>query len=379
MELQIKDIKILGECNPEIYPIQRKILSPEHLRDHSHLRNRYPVMSATLRLRNTITSAVHDYFKNYDFVHVHTPVITSNDCEGAGETFEVKSQSTNDSSSTLESPETHFFRQPAFLTVSHQLHLEAITHSFPRVYTLSPCFRAEASQTSRHLSEFYMLEAEVAFINQLAPLLDAVEGCTKHAIAASQKSKDWEFLWKDKQTELVVAGLGDSPWPQITYGEAINELEQASRATRFECPVEWGMDLRSEHEKWLVENIAKGPLFVTDYPKNVKPFYMLQNSGCEGASRATVANFDLLVPRVLELAGGSLRIHQLENLTENLRRKGLPEGNNQYDWYLDLRRYGSAPHGGFGLGFDRLVSWICGTDSVRDCVPSPRWAGRMLS
>jgi len=226
-----------------------------------------------------------------------------------------------------------------------------------------------------------MLEAELAFIDTLEPLLDLTEGCVKHAIAKSQSSDDWAYLWKDR--DLALSGFGTSPWPRVAYDEAIEELSRADDS--FEHPIEWGMDLRSEHEKWLVENLAKGPLFVTDYPKEVKPFYMLPNSTSGSKARSTVANFDLLVPRVLELAGGSLRIHQHDQLqnalvrTRNQIGKVDDQDNDRYDWYLDLRRYGSAPHGGFGLGFDRLVAWIGGIDSVKDCIPMPRWAGRMLS
>jgi asparaginyl-tRNA synthetase len=230
-----------------------------------------------------------------------------------------------------------------------------------------------------------MLEAEVSFIDELTPLLDLVEGSAKHAISKCKDSKDWELLWRDKQDELKAAGLTSSPWGRMTYTDAVEELNRASQTSKvsFEHPVKWGDELRSEHEKWLVENVSKGPLFVTDYPEDVKSFYMLWNPVDERTSRRTVASFDLLVPRVLELAGGSLRMHRFDELKESLQRKGFLKnsqdiGESKYAWYLDLRKYGSAPHGGFGLGLDRLVSWICGTESVRDCVPMPRWPGKML-
>jgi asparaginyl-tRNA synthetase len=230
-----------------------------------------------------------------------------------------------------------------------------------------------------------MLEAEIAFVDKLDPLLELAEGFVKYVIANSQRSNDWDYLWKDKRENPAAAGFGTSPWPRIKYDDAIKELSRAVEGgTSFDHPVEWGTALRGEHEKWLVGNVAKGPLFVTDYPKEVKPFYMLRNLSTGTSTRSTVANFDLLVPHVLELAGGSLRVHQHALLEEALCQKGtrpqdtLPEGC-PYEWYLDLRKYGSAPHGGFGMGFDRLVTWIAGIDSIQDCAPMPRWPGQMLS
>ena len=328
------------------------------------------------------------------FVHVNTPIITSNDCEGAGETFRIV-PSTSDSSpsspsctatSTAEAKPSEYFNHPAYLTVSSQLHLEAIASALSRVYTLSPCFRAERSQTSRHLAEFWMLEAEWAFISSVSEVCSLVENVIRQVLRTHAASPDMDALWKHRSEESSTAQSSraqiqsyadaPAPWTRMTYTEAISVLSRHhGQTSAFVFPPEWGSSLQSEHERWLADKHVGGPVFVTDYPASLKPFYMRMNDGCE-PGRQTVACFDLLMPGLGELVGGSLREERVELLEAALERHGLDKAD--YEWYLDLRRYGGAPHGGFGMGFERLISWMSGIESVRECVAMPRWAGRML-
>ncbi|KAI8998674.1 asparaginyl-tRNA synthetase [Trametes punicea] len=399
-ELQVDEAEVLGECDPETYPMQKQALTVEYLRDHCHLRARTREISAMLRLRDSATRAMHDYFHNNGFIHVHTPIITSNDCEGAGETFRIVPSSDLPSctpSSTPSSPSmpgqapSEYFNHPAYLTVSSQLHLEAVSAAISRVYTLSPCFRAERSQTSRHLAEFWMLEAEWAFTSSVADLCAAVEGALRHVLRAHAASPEMDVLWRAKGPEtgtekrhaLLALADASQPWARMTYTEAIAVLAAHHARTReFVFTPEWGKGLQSEHERWLAEQHVRGPVFVTDYPAALKPFYMRANDDATAAATSedvpgpTVACFDLLVPGVGELVGGSLREERLALLEAAIERHGLDKAD--YGWYLDLRRYGGAPHGGFGLGFERLISWMSGIESVRECVAMPRWAGRML-
>ncbi|KAH9901343.1 asparaginyl-tRNA synthetase [Cubamyces lactineus] len=395
-ELQVSEAEVLGECDPEAYPMQKKSLTVEYLRDHCHLRARTREIGAMLRLRDSTTRAIHDYFHNNGFTHVHTPIITSNDCEGAGETFRIAPSSdlpsTTPSSQNASPPTTQpqapseYFNHPAYLTVSSQLHLEAVAAAISRVYTLSPCFRAERSQTSRHLAEFWMLEAEWAFTSSVADLCAVVEGALRHVLRAHASSADMIALWRAKEgaeaerrEQLVALADVPQPWTRMTYTEAVRVLaEHHAKTHAFVFPPEWGKGLQSEHERWLAETHVRGPVFVTDYPASLKPFYMRANPADSDPSAAgpTVACFDLLVPGVGELVGGSLREERLELLEAAIERHGLAKAD--YAWYLDLRKYGGAPHGGFGLGFERLISWMSGIESVRECVAMPRWAGRML-
>lgn len=294
-------------------------------------------------------------------MHVHTPILTSNDCEGAGETFGVtvegKKGRSNDSNS-------HFFGRPTYLTVSSQLHLEALVTARARVYTLAPCFRAERSQTSRHLAEFWMLEAEWAFTKSINEICDVVEDMTKEACRYTQ----------DLEGGSVSCLPTERPWIRMTYKDAIKALEDQSSlsqsSSKFTFTPQHGKPLQSEHEKWLARAVG-GPVFVTDYPASLKPFYMRLNDDGQ-----TVACFDLLVPEIGELAGGSLREERADLLDEAMREHRLQM--EDYEWYRDIRQFGGAPHGGFGLGFERLVSYITGIENVRECIPMPRWAGRML-
>ncbi|KAG2059804.1 asparaginyl-tRNA synthetase [Suillus hirtellus] len=375
-ELQAEAVDILGECNPEAYPIQKQTLPVEFLRDNAHLRARTDTNAAMLRLRDSVLRMLHSYYEAQDFHYVHTPILTSNDCEGGGETFRVSPASSAPPSKQLPDPsaQAEFFSQPAYLTVSSQLHLEALAASLSRVYTLSPCFRAERSQTNRHLAEFWMLEAEWAFINHVGDICDVVEESLKHVL---QCRSEQTLLWKDgdeaKLKSLEDASRPGIPWTRISYTDAVNELQNyhASSRVGFEFEPAWGKALQSEHERWVSERLVGGPVFVTDYPTSLKPFYMRANDDGQ-----TVACFDLLVPSIGELVGGSLREERSPHLVEAIRRHGLKE--EEYGWYVDLRKYGSAPHGGYGLGFERLISWMSGIENVRECIAMPRWAKRML-
>ncbi|CAL1699818.1 unnamed protein product [Somion occarium] len=377
-EVQVDAVEYLGECDPAEYPIAKQSLTVEYLRDHAHLRARTVPVASMIRFRDQTQRTLRRFFEDEDFTYVHTPIITANDCEGAGDTFSVTSSPTPATHSQSQAPDkekkSHFFGRPAYLTVSSQLHLEAVASSLARVYTLSPCFRAERSQTGRHLSEFWMLEAEWAFATQLRDLCDVVERSIKSVL--NQQSSELPALHQDipdvRKASLEAASRWDKSWASISYTDAVAELQKYQDAYRkFRFDPTWGGPLQSEHERWLAEQLVGGPVFVTDYPTSLKPFYMRANENGN-----TVACFDLLVPHLGEIVGGSLREERLPLLEEAVKLHGLdPE---EYGWYLDLRKYGGAPHGGFGLGFDRLVQWISGIENIRECIPMPRYAGRML-
>ena len=326
------------------------------------------------------------------FCYVNTPIITANDAEGAGEAFRLAPLDSRHPAALQPEAKTpgsppspsEFFSSPAYLTVSHQLHLEAISTALSRVYTLSPCFRAEPSLTGRHLAEFWMLEAEWAF-----PTPDGVHGvCNlteallRETVTDLLETDDLTSLLRDSEEKkrLAVREAFTKPnaWTHMSYTEAIRELEAlpAFGLVQFEYAPKWGRQLQSEHERWLAETLVGGPVFVTDYPASLKPFYMRANP-----DEKTVACFDLLVPHVGELIGGSVREERADVLEQKMRDAGLlgaSKEDSAYNWYLDLRKYGGAPHAGFGMGFERLVSWVSGVDNVRECIPMPRWAGRML-
>ncbi|KAL1947852.1 hypothetical protein VTO73DRAFT_13576 [Trametes versicolor] len=392
-ELLVSDVEVIGECDPKTYPMQKQALTVEYLRDHCHLRARTNEIGAMLRLRDTTTRVLNDYFQNNGFVHIHTPIITSNDCEGAGETFRIVASSDSPSLSsstttqiapappTTDGSPSEYFNHPAYLTVSSQLHLEAVASAISRVYTLSPCFRAERSQTSRHLAEFWMLEAEWAFTSSVEDICAGVEDALRAVLRAHLGSPDMAALHRGKPHDRrpALAALADAPqpWTRMTYTSAVAALEAHHAATgAFAFAPAWGRALQSEHERWLADELVRGPVFVTDYPAELKPFYMRANDDAAEARGPTVACFDLLIPGLGELVGGSLREERLQLLEAAIERHGLDKAD--YAWYMDLRKYGGAPHGGFGMGFERLISWISGIESVRECVAMPRWAGRML-
>jgi asparaginyl-tRNA synthetase len=323
-----------------------------------------------LRLRDTVMRTLHEFFHENDFVYVHTPIITSNDAEGAGESFRLAPVPPRSVDRGVTTQNTEFFNKPSYLTVSSQLHLEVISNAVARVWTLSPCFRAERSQTSRHLAEFWMLEAEWSFVRSVDELCDVAEASIKHVLR--HQSPDREFLQADSGaswTSTTTAAASEVPWARITYTDAIYELQKSD--AQFEFAPRWGLPLQSEHERWLADSFARGPIFVTDYSAAIKPFYMRQNDDGK-----TVACFDLLVPQVGELVGGSLREERSTLLEAAIKRQGLDE--EAYRWYTELRKFGGAPHGGYGMGFERLISWLGGIENVRECIPMPRWSGRML-
>ncbi|XP_031719354.1 asparaginyl-tRNA synthetase isoform X2 [Anarrhichthys ocellatus] len=330
VELEADQIHVVGDCNPVDFPFKIKERhSLEYIRQFPHLRCRTNAFSSLLRIRSEATTAVHSYFKENGFVQIHTPVITSNDCEGAGELFQVETSGPDNEEGEK------FFSVPAFLTVSGQLHLEVMSGAFSRVYTFGPTFRAENSQSRRHLAEFYMVEAEVSFTQSL-------EDLTKDTVEAMLKKR----------------------FPVITYSEAIDILNHSSQ--KFTFPTDWGCDLQTEHEKYLVKHCGNVPVFVTDYPYDLKPFYARDN---QDHPKHTAAAVDLLVPGVGELCGGSLREERLDLLRARLEEAGL---GDTYSWYLDLRRFGSVPHGGFGLGFERYLQCILGVDNIKDVIAFPR-------
>ncbi|XP_056297002.1 probable asparagine--tRNA ligase, mitochondrial isoform X2 [Pseudoliparis swirei] len=332
VELEADQIHVIGVCNPVDFPFKIKERhSLEYIRQFPHLRCRTNAFSSLLRIRSEATTAVHSYFKENGFVQIHTPVITSNDCEGAGELFQVEPSGPENEEGEK------FFSVPAFLTVSGQLHLEVMSGAFSKVYTFGPTFRAENSQSRRHLAEFYMVEAEVSFTQSL-------EDLTKNTVEAMLKKR----------------------FPVITYSEAIDILNHSSQ--KFSFPTNWGCDLQTEHEKYLVKHCGNVPVFVTDYPYDLKPFYARDN---QDHPRHTAAAVDLLVPGVGELCGGSLREERLDLLRARLEEAGLED---TYSWYLDLRRFGSAPHGGFGLGFERFLQCILGVDNIKDVIAFPRFS-----
>lgn len=409
-ELQVDNVQILGANDATTSPIQKKYQSAEYLRTVPHLRPRLPFNALLLRLRSLVTAQVTSYFAKNDFIQCHPPIITSSDCEGAGEVFTVEpaaSESTPAPVPALTNPSKKlpepFFGAPKYLTVSSQLHLEALAQSVDKVWTLSPTFRAEKSDTARHLSEFYMLEAEVAFVDDLKNVMDVVENMLRSVATELQSShvgqellearardhgEDSTSLSRDTLAQRW-QGLVNGPWPRITYAEAIRHLKDATTSGKvhFEFSPEHEDGLQTEHERYLAEHVGKGgPIFVTDYPRSMKPFYMLPSTSSDSnrQSQSTVACFDLLVPEICELVGGSMREHRLPELQQSMVDHGLRQAadgdveasDGSLQWYLDLRRYGSVPHGGFGLGFDRLLCYLSGVSNIRDIVAFPRWHKR---
>ncbi|KAF9163866.1 hypothetical protein DFQ26_002060 [Actinomortierella ambigua] len=390
LELQVETLKVVGKCDGETYPLQKKRHTFEFLRGIAHLRSRAKTASAILRLRSQAHWGFQKFFESEEFTQVHTPCLTSHDCEGGGEVFQLaprisardqekaSSSSSSPSSSTTSSSSTspiaadltpkEFFGSPAYLTVSGQLHLEIIASALTRVFTLGPVFRAEPSMTPRHLSEFWMLEAEVAFVDHLPALLTFAEAClqstTRHLLEHCREDLAFLNQWVDKTLLQRLEQLAYQPFQRMTYTEAIDVLSKSGQ--KFEYPTTWGLSLQAEHEKWLAAEYCRGPVFVTDYPAGLKPFYMRKN-----ADGKTVGCVDLLVPGIGELLGGSLREERLDVLVQQLKQHGLSE--QEYDWYLDLRRFGTVPHAGWGIGFERYMLLITGMDNVRDVAPFPRY------
>ncbi|RYD51894.1 MAG: asparagine--tRNA ligase [Sphingobacteriales bacterium] len=393
-ELIADTVTVLGTCDPEVYPLQLKNRpSLDFLREHAHLRFRTATFSAIFRIRHTLAMAVHRFFDERGFVYLHTPIITASDAEGAGEMFRVTTLPLNAIPIAEGGDvdfEPDFFGRATNLTVSGQLEAELGAMALGEVYTFGPTFRAENSNTTRHLAEFWMIEPEVAF-NTLTENADLAEAFIQYVIKAvlQERRGDLDFLAtrlaeeeKQKpQAERSELGLIeklefviDQPFERITYTEAINILlaSPAYKKKKFKYDVQWGIDLQSEHERYLVEKHFGKPVIVTNYPKAIKAFYMRQDDGTE-AGRETVAAMDILVPGIGEMVGGSQREERLDKLQERMQEMHIPE--EELYWYLDTRRFGTAPHAGFGLGFERLVLFVTGMGNIRDVIPFPRTPG----
>jgi asparaginyl-tRNA synthetase len=369
IELQAKSVTIYGSCDPETYPLQKKRHSFEFLRAIGHLRGRTNTMGAVMRVRNACSKAIHQFFQERNFLWIHSPIITASDCEGAGELFTVTNLNLEHLPQTDGGEIDYhqdFFGRRAYLTVSGQLEAEVMAMAFQNVYTFGPTFRAENSNTSRHLAEFWMVEPEMAFCD-LEGDRNLAEEFLKYIFkyVLDNCPEDMEFFNQriDRTVLATAENIINNDFERITYTEAISLLEKSDRS--FEYPVEWGVDLQSEHERYLAEELFKKPIIVSNYPQEIKAFYMRLNDDGK-----TVAAMDVLVPKIGEVIGGSQREERLEVLEHRINQLGLP--TKDLWWYLDLRRYGTVPHAGFGLGFERLVQFMTGMGNIRDVIPFPR-------
>ena len=375
VELRAESIEVYGAADPATYPLQKKGHTMEFLREIAHLRSRSNTFSAVFRVRNALCYAIHRFFQDNGFVYVQTPIITTLDCEGAGQMFRV---TTLDLAATPKTPEGRadfsgdFFAKPAYLTVSGQLEAEMFAHAFANVYTFGPTFRAENSNTPRHLAEFWMIEPEMAFADlnddrRLAErFLKTVLGEVMDRCGA-----DLAFFNKRIDNTLLrtLANVVENDFVHLPYTEAVRVLEEATaKGKTWGFPVAWGTDLQSEHERYLTEEVFRKPVVVTDYPTEIKAFYMRLND-----DGRTVAAMDVLVPRIGEIIGGSQREERLDVLRQRIAGQGLKE--EDYAWYLDLRRFGSTPHAGFGLGLERMMMYLTGMKNIRDVIPCPRTPG----
>jgi asparaginyl-tRNA synthetase len=372
VELKVASIHVYGAADPATYPLQKKGHTLEFLRDISHLRVRSNTFGAAFRVRNALTHAIHTFFQERDFLYVQTPIITTSDCEGAGQMFAVTTLNLQQPPHTADGKidwQQDFFAKPAYLTVSGQLEGEIFASAFSKVYTFGPTFRAENSNTPRHLAEFWMIEPEMAFY-ELEDNMRLAEEFLKFIIRAvlDHCREDLEFFnqFIEKTVLATLEQVAQADFGHITYSDAVNELKQSGRTWEF--PVEWGNDLQTEHERFLSEEIFKKPVIVSDYPKAIKAFYMRVNDDDK-----TVRAMDVLVPRVGEIIGGSQREERHDVLLQRLRDSGLDD--KPYWWYLDLRRYGTVPHSGFGLGLERMMMYLTGLKNIRDVIPFPRTPG----
>ena len=370
VELQADQLEVYGWADPDIYPLQKKRHSFEFLRSIAHLRPRTNSLGAIARIRSSLSFGVHNFFQEQGFVHVHTPIITTSDCEGAGEMFKVVAPPGSGKNITGKlSPNYEFFGKPASLTVSGQLQAEVYALALGNVYTFGPTFRAENSNTSRHLAEFWMVEPEIAFCD-LAENMTLAESFLKYLVqyALEHNEQDLQLFanFIDKKLHKKLEVVLKSSFSRITYTEAISILEKTDRL--FEFPVRWGTDLQAEHERYLCEEVFAKPVFVTDYPKEIKPFYMRLND-----DNKTVAAMDLLLPGIGEIIGGSQREERYDFLVSRMKKLNL--NLEDYSWYLDLRRFGTVPHSGFGLGFERLLQFVTSMNNIRDVIPFPRTPG----
>jgi asparaginyl-tRNA synthetase len=370
VELKPSSLEVIGWIDdPETYPMQPKRHSMEHLRQYAHLRPRTNLIGAIMRVRNTLANAVHRFYQELGFYWIHTPIITANDAEGAGAMFKV---STLDFANLPRTDKNEidysqdFFGRPTHLTVSGQLNVECYAMALSKVYTFGPTFRAENSNTRRHLAEFWMIEPEIAFadLNDDADLAESFLKYISRAVL-NELPEDMAFFDKFVQKGVVerLEQLTSSKFTRMSYRDAVDTLKKSKQ--KFEFPVEFGVDLQSEHERFLTENVVKGPVAVMNYPKKIKAFYMRLNEDDE-----TVAAMDVLAPGIGEIIGGSQREERLDVLDRRITEMGL--NPKDYYWYRDLRRYGTVPHAGFGLGFERMVQYVTGVENIREVIPFPR-------
>ncbi len=371
LEMKLQKAEVLGKCPPD-YPLQKKRHSFEYLRTIAHLRPRTNTQGAVARIRNTLAFASHSFFQKRGFLYLQSPIVTASDCEGAGEMFQVTTHPLSSVPKTAEGEvdfSKDFFGKPAFLTVSGQLNAEAYALAFSDVYTFGPTFRAENSHTSRHLAEFWMIEPEMAFAD-LQDDMDCAEAYLKHLLGVilTQCEEDLTFFDSFIEKGLIerLKHVHETPFERLTYSEAISILEKSGK--KFEYPVKWGIDLQSEHERFIAEEHCKKPVILTDYPKSIKAFYMRDNDDGK-----TVAAMDVIVPHIGEIIGGSQREERYDTLLQKIKNAGLDPA--VYEWYLDLRKFGSVPHAGFGLGFERLVQFVTGVENIRDVIAFPRVPG----
>ncbi|KAK6172531.1 hypothetical protein SNE40_016166 [Patella caerulea] len=368
VEFLAESMDVIGPCDPIEFPFkQRKLHTLEYERIFPHLRAKTKSHSSLLRVRNQATMAIHKYFQENGYCFIHTPILTTNDCEGAGETFQIEPVKDLADGKENADGETYknFFGEPTFLTVSGQLHLEVITGAFQKVYNFGPTFRADRSKTRHHLSEFYMVEAEISFLDNLDELMNVMEDLVK-AVTRDIKQHSGEDInyLQDKKHEAIIEKMLNCDFERLSYTDAIKIL--LNNANRFTSKLKWGDDLSKEHEKFLTKEVEK-PVFITDFPALLKPFYARRNEDDN-----TVAAVDLLVPEVGELIGGSVREERLKVIEDKLQSLNLLD---TYQWYLDLRRYGTSPHGGFGLGFERYLQFLLGISNIKDIIPFPRSIG----
>lgn len=370
-EVEAESVALLGEADADTYPLQKKRHSFEFLRTIAHLRARTNTFGAVMRVRNCVSRSIHDFFQSREFLYVHTPIVTTSDCEGAGAMFRV---STLDPQQPPRGPQgvdysQDFFGRAAYLTVSGQLEAETLACGLGRVYTFGPTFRAENSHTSRHLAEFWMVEPEAAFF-ELADNMDLAEAFLKQIFGdvLSRCEEDMKFFAEriDPTAVSTLETIVGQEFVRLSYTEAVSLLEQSGET--FEFPIHWGGDLQAEHERWLTEKKFQRPVILYDYPRTIKPFYMRVNDDGQ-----TVRAMDVLVPRVGEIIGGSQREERLDVLEERMRQTKLDPAH--YWWYADLRRYGAVPHSGFGLGLERAVQFVTGMANIRDVIPFPRTPG----
>lgn len=373
VEMKASSIELIGKCDPETYPMQKKRHTFEFLRTIAHLRPRTNTFGAVMRVRNALAFATHQFFQNKGFLYVHTPIITGCDCEGAGEMFRVTTLDIENPPRTKQGTIDNaqdFFSKPTYLTVSGQLEGEIFACALSDIYTFGPTFRAENSNTSRHLAEFWMIEPEMSFAD-LKDDMDCAESYLKYVFkyVLENCQEDMQFFDKFIEKGIIdrLRNVVEMPFERITYTAAINILEKADK--KFEYLVKWGADLQSEHERYLAEEFFAKPVILTDYPKEIKAFYMRAND-----DQKTVAAMDVLVPKIGEMIGGSQREERLDVLEAKMRALNLPV--EEYWWYLELRKYGTIPHAGFGAGFERMIQFATGMENIRDVIAFPRYPGR---